>query len=92
MTLSSRVDGLLIVTRLNVVRRPMLAELKRLLKASQANVLGFVVAAGDIGKKDDAYGYGYSTSFGYGGDARVEGTTEHEGGKASVGDSVEELG
>ena len=59
MTLTRRVDAVVVVTRLNLVRRPMLAELQRLLVASPARVLGFVVTGADAGSKDDAYGYGY---------------------------------
>jgi receptor protein-tyrosine kinase len=66
MTLSTRADGVVVVTRLNLVRRPMLGELKRLLAAAQAPVLGFVVTGADAGKRDDAYGYGYSSGYGYG--------------------------
>jgi Mrp family chromosome partitioning ATPase len=46
MTLSGRVDGVLVVTRLNTIRRPMLAELRRLLEASTAQPLGVVIAGG----------------------------------------------
>jgi hypothetical protein len=63
MTLSTRADGVILVTRLNLVRRPMLDEMKRLLDASPAVTLGFVVTGADSGKKDDPYGYGYS--YGY---------------------------
>jgi Mrp family chromosome partitioning ATPase/capsular polysaccharide biosynthesis protein len=43
LALSTRVDGLLVVARMNVVRRPQLRELKRLLDASPAEKLGLVV-------------------------------------------------
>jgi succinoglycan biosynthesis transport protein ExoP len=60
LALSARVDALVVVTRLNVLRRGMLAELARLLAASPAEKLGFVATdpAGDEG-----YGYGYG--YGY---------------------------
>jgi Mrp family chromosome partitioning ATPase len=64
MTLSTRADGVILVTRLNIVRRPMLDEVKRLLDASPAVTLGFVVTGADSGKKDDPYGYGYSYGSG----------------------------
>ena len=64
MTLSARADGLIVVTRLNLVRRPILAELRRLLDASQASIFGFVVTGADTGKRDDPYGYGYSSGYG----------------------------
>jgi Mrp family chromosome partitioning ATPase len=60
MALSANVDALIVVTRLNVIRRPMLTELRRLLDGSPAAKLGFVVTGA---KEEDSYG-GYS---GYGG-------------------------
>jgi receptor protein-tyrosine kinase len=64
MTLSARVDGLLVVTRLNVVRRPILTELRRLLDAAPAPTLGFVVtgAAPEAGY-GAGYGYGYEDQY-----------------------------
>lgn len=56
MTLSAKVDALLVVTRLNVLRRPMLAELRRVLEACPAAKLGFVLAGADA---DEGYAYGY---------------------------------
>ena len=64
MTLSTRVDGILVVTMLNVVRRPMLAELRRLLATAPAPKLGFVVT-GSRGDQGGDYGYGYG-GYGYG--------------------------
>jgi Mrp family chromosome partitioning ATPase len=55
MTLSARVDAVLLVTRLNVVRRPMLAEVRRVLHSCPAPRLGFVLTGAHL---DDAYGYG----------------------------------
>ncbi len=43
MTLSTKVDGLLLVVRLNVVRRKMLGELARILERTPATKLGFVL-------------------------------------------------
>ena len=40
MTLSAKADGILVVTRLNVVSRPMLGELKRQLETAPAPKLG----------------------------------------------------
>ena len=59
MALSAKVDALLLIVRLNLVRRPMLNELRRLLDASPATVLGFVVtdAASDEGFGSYCYGY-----------------------------------
>jgi polysaccharide biosynthesis transport protein len=60
LALSVNVDALLLVTRMNVVRRPMLDELHRLVEASPVHVLGFIVTDA---RGEDGYGYGY----GYGG-------------------------
>ncbi len=60
LTLSSHVDALFVVTRMKVVRRPMLDEVRRLLDAVPAEKLGFVVTGGGT---DDGYGYGYG--YGY---------------------------
>src|SRR3954469_23233459 len=56
MTLSARADALVVVTRLDIVRRHTLSELKRLLDTSPAAKLGFVLAGAD---SEDSYGYGY---------------------------------
>ena len=63
MTLSARVDGVLLVTRLGVVNRPMLTDLRRELDASPANMLGFVVTGVD---ERSGYGYGYGQMYGSG--------------------------
>lgn len=56
MSLSTKVDGIIVVTRMNVVRRHMLTELRRHLAASPTIKLGFVLTgAGD----EQTYGYGY---------------------------------
>lgn len=56
LALSARVDALIVVARLNVLRRGMLSELARLLAASPAEKLGFVATDP---QGDDGYGYGY---------------------------------
>ena len=63
VTLSSKVDALLVVARLNIVRRPMLNELHRVLDTCRAEKLGFVVTGSNL---EDGYGYGYG-GYGYGG-------------------------
>jgi Mrp family chromosome partitioning ATPase/capsular polysaccharide biosynthesis protein len=64
MTLSASIDGLLVVTRLNVVRRPILTELRRLLDAAPAPTLGFVVTgAGQEVGYGAGYGYGYEDAY-----------------------------
>jgi polysaccharide biosynthesis transport protein len=65
MTLATHVDGVIVVARLNVVRRPTLAELRRLLSTMPARRLGFVATGARDRKKEDAYGYGYGYSYGY---------------------------
>ena len=60
MTLSARVDALIVVTRLNVVRRPMLNELRRMLESSPADKLGFVMTGADL---EDGYGYAYGSKY-----------------------------
>jgi succinoglycan biosynthesis transport protein ExoP len=57
MTLSARVDGIVVVTRLGVVQRRMLSDLSRELEASPAPKLGFVVTGADI---KEGYSYGYA--------------------------------
>jgi tyrosine-protein kinase len=54
MTISANVDGVVLVTRMNVLRRPLLGELHRLLGTSPAETLGFVVTGAEAG--DDQYG------------------------------------
>ena len=59
MTLSARVDGILVVSRLGLVDRRNLAELARELHASPTRKLGFVVTGVDL-KGSYGYGYGYA--------------------------------
>ncbi len=63
MTLSQKVDGIIVVTRMKIVRRQMLAELARQLHTAPAPVLGFVLT--DADGEDEGYGGGYG--YGYGG-------------------------
>ena len=63
MTLSTKVDALIVITRLNVVRRPALTELRRMLDTLPVMKLGYVVSGADSERKD-TYGYGYSYDFG----------------------------
>jgi Mrp family chromosome partitioning ATPase len=56
LALSAQVDAALVVTRIDVLRRGMLAELARLLQAMPARKLGFVVTG--LRHRDLAYGYG----------------------------------
>lgn len=66
IALSESVDGVVLVTRLGVVRRPMLTELRRLVVGSPVAPLGFVIT----NVRDHvAGGYGY---YGYGTEIREE--------------------
>jgi len=47
MALSSRVDGIVVLARLNILRRPMLRDLKRRLDAAPTPKLGFVVTGAE---------------------------------------------
>jgi Mrp family chromosome partitioning ATPase len=55
MTLSARIDAMIVVTRLNVIRRPILRELRRLLVASPTTKLGFVLTGAE--RQEGGYGY-----------------------------------
>lgn len=59
MTLSARVDGLVVVTRLPFVKRSALVELHRVLRAAPTTKLGFVLTGTTAGETYGAYGYGY---------------------------------
>lgn len=61
MTLSAKVDAALLVTRLQVLRRPMVNELNRLIAAMPAHRLGFVVTGTE---SDGPFGYGGDYSYG----------------------------
>lgn len=61
IALSAKVDALLVVTHLGLVRRPLLAELRRVLETAPVVKLGFVVTGV---KAEDGYGSGYG--YGYG--------------------------
>jgi polysaccharide biosynthesis transport protein len=58
LVLSSKVDAVLVVTRMDVMRRPMLTELKRLLDTMPAHKLGFVVTGAEAEESYGGYGYG----------------------------------
>ena len=66
MTLGARADALILVTRLNLVRRPMLTELRRILDSTPAKGLGFVITGAEA---EDGYSYGASYDYGYGSSA-----------------------
>jgi polysaccharide biosynthesis transport protein len=60
MTLSSKVDAMLVLVRLKLVHRGMLHELARLLQACPAEKLGYVLASAELGE-----GYGYAYAYAY---------------------------
>ena len=59
LTLSAKVDAVMVVTRIDKLRRPMLAELRRLLDTMPTMKLGFVVTGAE---SEETYGYGYGYS------------------------------
>jgi Mrp family chromosome partitioning ATPase len=61
--LSTSVDAAILVVRMNLVRRPLLRELRRILETLPAAKLGFVLTGAE---SEEGYGYGY----GYGRYAR----------------------
>jgi Mrp family chromosome partitioning ATPase len=61
LVLSGKVDAIVVVTRIDVVRRAMVSELKRLLQTMPALKLGFVVTGAEA---EDSYGsYGYGVNY-----------------------------
>jgi protein-tyrosine kinase len=60
MTLTGKIDAMILVTRLNVVRRPILRELQRLLAAAPAAKLGFVLTGAE---REEGYLYGYKSYY-----------------------------
>ena len=48
MTISAKVDGIVLITRMNRLRRPLLFELHRLLETSPTPLLGFVVTGARV--------------------------------------------
>lgn len=78
IALTRRADAVILVTRLNVIRRPMLDELRRILDTSSAATLGFVVTGSDSGKQDDVYGYSYRSGYGYAYAHRGDGQAQRE--------------
>jgi polysaccharide biosynthesis transport protein len=62
INLSGQLDAMLVVTRLNVVRRPMLHELHRILESCPAAKLGFVLAGA---QSEEGYAEGYRYTYYY---------------------------
>jgi tyrosine-protein kinase len=72
LALSAKVEAMLLVARIDRMRRPIVRELQRTLEASPARLLGLIITAADA---DESYGYGYGYSR-YSGYARR--SDEHE--------------
>jgi capsular exopolysaccharide synthesis family protein len=64
IALAAKVDGIIVLTRLGVVRRRMLDELRRVLSSIPAAKLGFVVTEANL-EAQSKYGYGYGYGYGY---------------------------
>jgi capsular exopolysaccharide synthesis family protein len=64
MTLSTQIDAMIVVVRLNLATRGTLADLKQLLDAAPAAKFGFVLTGADPGNGHGyEYGYGYPASI-----------------------------
>jgi polysaccharide biosynthesis transport protein len=66
IALSTKVDGIIVVTRMKLVRKQMLSELGRQLATVPTPILGFVLTgAGEEEGYGDRYGYGYGYGYAY---------------------------
>jgi Mrp family chromosome partitioning ATPase len=83
LVLSAKVDGLMLATRMETVRRPMLEDLKRLLALAPGRKLGFIVTGAGA---EEAYGY--SNAYGYT-DGRVYGDQAQPAGRPASRAQVE---
>lgn len=63
LTLSAKVDSVLVVTNLERLRRPMLSELRRQLDTMPASKLGFVMTGAEAEEAYGGYGYGYGRYY-----------------------------
>jgi Mrp family chromosome partitioning ATPase len=79
--LSARADGIVVVARANVLRRPILAELRRLLRTLPASKLGYVVTG-----ENEVASYGYGRAYG----ARQDGPPPSTQGAEQLQPSVTE--
>jgi succinoglycan biosynthesis transport protein ExoP len=61
ITLSSKVDAIVVVTRVKTLRRQMLVELARQLSSVPTRVVGYIATGGAPGES-----YGYESGYGYG--------------------------
>jgi len=60
ITLSGKVDGMLIAANIGRVRRPVLTELRRVLDSCPVDKLGFVLTGSNL---EEGYGYGYGQYY-----------------------------
>ena len=72
VTLAKRVDAMFVVAQAQLLRRPVLGELHRLLQSCQAVKLGFVLTGAET---EEVYGYGYGYGH-YDGHGHVAGSIE----------------
>jgi non-specific protein-tyrosine kinase len=63
IALSTRVDAIMVVARLDTMRQPILKELARVLDGIRAPKLGYVVTG--LGSSDEDYAYQYRGSYSY---------------------------
>jgi succinoglycan biosynthesis transport protein ExoP len=63
LVLSAKVDAILLATRMERIRRPMLTDVGRALQTAPSPVLGFVVTGAEA---EAGYGYGYGYGYEYG--------------------------
>jgi Mrp family chromosome partitioning ATPase len=61
--LTRKVDAVVVVARLSLIRRATLEELRRVLEGAPTAKLGTVVTGATA---QDGYGYGYGYAYGYG--------------------------
>jgi Mrp family chromosome partitioning ATPase len=83
--LSARADGILVVARLNLIRRPLLSELRRQLLAVPTPKLGYVVTGGEEGSS-----YGYGGAYGEYDYSRPREEAEHIGALANAPEAARE--
>jgi Mrp family chromosome partitioning ATPase/capsular polysaccharide biosynthesis protein len=83
LVLIPRVDAVLLVARLELLRRPVLDELHRVLENTSATALGIIVTASEREHHAAGYGYAYGAyGYGYG---------DHQNGRVAVaGDETHE--
>jgi polysaccharide biosynthesis transport protein len=67
--LTRKVDALVVLARLSLIRRPTLEELHRVLEGAPTAKLGTVVTGAT---PQDGYGNGYGSAYGYGYERRTE--------------------